>query len=403
MRIRHRSGLIFTAGTFAAGLMLLAGCDRPAAGPGGPMPGGTPEVLVMTVQPERVTITAELPGRTSACIVAEVRPQVNGIIQKRLFSEGSDVKAGEVLYEIDPAPYRAAYDNTTAALARAEANLPPIQSKAERNKKLIASGAIGQQEYDDIAGTLKQTKAEIEQLKAAAALARINLGYTRVNAPITGRIGKSNVTEGALATAHQGPPLATIQQTDPIYVDAPQSSANLLRLKRKIAAGRIVMDSPSQAAVKLLLEDGTSYSLEGTLKFSDVTVDPSTGSFIFRMSFPNPDRILLPGMYVRAVLAEGVIEQAILVPQLGIAHDPKGNAIALVVDSADKVEQRVVKVERSVGDKWLVSEGLKPGDRVILEGLQKIRPGVSVKVASSGANTDTTAPANADAPAEIKK
>jgi membrane fusion protein (multidrug efflux system) len=356
-------------------VLVLDGCGSQQAAPK-PDP---PEVAIVTVNPERVVLTTELPGRISAYFVAEIRPQVNGIIQERLFNEGSDVKAGSVLYRIDPAPYQAAYDNAVAALAKSKANLPPIRLKAERYKELLAHQAISQQDFDNADAALRQAEADIEYSKAAVESARINLAYTRITAPISGRIGKSNVTVGALATAYQGSPLATIQQLDPIYVDATQSSANLLQLKRNIAAGRIKGTGPDQARVKLLLEDGTPYPQDGTLKFSEVTVDPSTGSFILRMVFPNPKHILLPGMYVRAIVQEGVVDRAILVPQQGVSRDPKGNPVALIVDGSSKVEQRMITVARAMGDRWLVSEGLNPGDRLIVEGSQRVRPGASVK------------------------
>ncbi|MGB7574193.1 MAG: efflux RND transporter periplasmic adaptor subunit [Thermodesulfobacteriota bacterium] len=373
MQINDRVKRIAIMGVLVVGL-ITSGCGSQQAAP----EPGLPEVAVVTVNPERVVLTTELPGRTSAYFVAEIRPQVNGIVQERLFNEGSDVKAGSVLYRIDPAPYQAAYDNAVAALARSEANLPPIRLKAERYRELIAVKAISQQDFDNAVAALKQAEADIDYSKAAVESARINLAYTRIAAPISGRIGKSNVTVGALATAYQGSPFATIQQLDPIYVDAPESSANLLQLKRNIAAGRIKGTGPDQARVKLLLEDGTPYPQEGTLKFSEVTVDPSTGSFILRMVFPNPKHTLLPGMYVRAVVQEGVVDRAILVPQQGVSRDPKGNPVALIVDGSGKVEQRMITVARAMGDRWLVSEGLNPGDRLIVEGSQRIRPGASV-------------------------
>jgi membrane fusion protein (multidrug efflux system) len=377
MQIKHRSRLIATVGVLVVGLMLSA-CGKPKEGAGPPQ-AGTPEVAVVVVQPERITLTEELPGRTSPYLIAEVRPQVGGILQKRLFTEGSDVKAGDILYQIDPALFQAAYDNAKAALARAEANLPTIRLRAERYRELIPEKAVSQQEYDDVVASLKQAEADIEYWKATVESARINLGYTRVIAPISGRIGKSNVTVGALVTANQPTPLAIIQQLDPIYVDATQSSANLLQLKRNMEAGRIKAGNPDQARVKLFLEDGTPYPLVGTLKFSDVTVDPSTGSFILRMVFPNPKHVLLPGMYVRALVQEGVVNRAILVPQQGVSRDPKGNPVALIVDAQGKVQQRMITVDRAIGDKWLVSSGLAPGDHVIVEGVQKVRPGASVK------------------------
>ncbi|MBI4767786.1 MAG: efflux RND transporter periplasmic adaptor subunit, partial [Deltaproteobacteria bacterium] len=303
-------------------------------------------------------------------------------IQKRLFQEGADVKAGDLLYQIDPASYQASLDNARAALTRSEANLPAIRLRVARYKELVEIKAVSQQEYDDAAAALKQVEAEVEVNKAAVEAARINLARTRVTAPISGRIGKSNVTVGALATAYQGSPFTTIQQLDPIYVDVAQSSAVFLRLKRNIETGRIKGDTPGRAKVKLLLEDGTPYPLPGALKFSDITVDPSTGSFLLRMVFPNPRHTLLPGMYVRALVQEGVVDQAILAPQQGISRDPKGNPVALIVDDSGKVQQRMLTVDRAIGDKWLVSSGLKLGDRLIVEGLQRVRPGVVVKAIS---------------------
>ncbi|HOA73804.1 MAG TPA: efflux RND transporter periplasmic adaptor subunit [Phycisphaerae bacterium] len=377
MRIQH--GILFViAGALIGTSLILSGCDKPTSGaPQGPA--GPPEVAFIELQSEPVTITTELPARTAAFLIAEVRPQVGGIIQKRLFEEGGDVKAGDVLYHIDPAPYQAAYDTAVAALARAEANLPSIQLRVSRYEKAVAANAVSQQEYDDALAALKQANADIAYGKASVEAARINLEYTKVTAPITGRIGRSNVTVGALVSAHQAAPLATIQQLDPIYVDAPQSSANLLRLRRSIAAGRIKGRALEETRVKLLLEDGTPYPLEGTLKFPDVTVDPSTGSFILRMVFPNPDHTLLPGMYVRAVIEEGVVEQAILAPQQGVSRDHKGRPVALVIDAEGKIEQRILTAERAIGDKWLISSGLQAGDRIVVEGSQRVRPGVMVK------------------------
>ena len=367
-----------------AGMVVLAvglisgGCGKSTEG-AGQSKGGAPEVAVVVMKEEPVAITTELPGRTSPYLVAEVRPQVNGIIQKRLFIEGADVKAGDVLYEIDPAPYQASLDNAKAALTRAEAQVPAVRSKVERYKELVTIKAVSRQDFDDSSATLRQAEAEVEVNKAAVETAKINLAYTHINAPISGRIGRSNATVGALATAYQGTALATIQQLDPIYVDATRSSANLLLLNRNTASGRINGAAPGQALVRLLLEDGTPYPAEGSLKFSDVTVDPTTGSFILRMVFPNPRHTLLPGMYVRPVVQEGIVERAILAPQQGVSRDSKGNPLALVVDGSGKVEQRMIVVDRALGDKWLVTSGLKPGDRVIVEGIQKVKPGASVK------------------------
>jgi len=354
-----------------------------------------------------VSVITELPGRTSPYLIAEVRPQVNGIIQKRLFVEGADVKAGAVLYQIDPAAYEASYSGAKAALARAEANVISIRNRFERYKELVAINAVSQQEYDDATAALKQAEAEIEANKAATENARINLNYARVTAPIAGRIGKSNVTVGALVTAGQPTPLAVIQQLDPIFVDATQSSTNLLQFKGNIAAGRIKGAGAGQAQVKLLLEDGTPYPQEGSLKFSDVTVDASTGSFIQRMVFPNPKHTLLPNMYVRALIQEGVIDRAILVPQQGVSRDPKGNPFVLIVDGSGKVEQRTITVARAIGDKWNVSSGLEPGDKVIVEGMQRVQPGVPVKVVpfddgqkdSPGAKSSVNPPAKTAEPA----
>lgn len=357
-------------------LSFLTSCGKPK----GPPQGGIPEVAVVVMKEERFPIITENPGRTSACLIAEVRPQVSGIIQKRLFTEGSDVKAGDILYQIDPATYEAAYAGARAALARAEANVISMRNRSQRYKELVAINAVSKQDYDDATAALKQAEADIEANKASTEAARINLAYTSVKSPISGRIGKSNVTVGALVTASQPSALAVVQQLDPIYVDATKSSANLLQLKGHIAAGTIKGIGPGQARAKLLLEDGKPYPLEGTLKFSDITVDPSTGSYILRTVFPNPKHILLPGMYVRALIQEGVVDRAILVPQQGVSRDPKGNPVVLIVDAEGKVQQRMITVARATGDKWNVPSGLASGDRVIVEGIQKVRPGVSVKV-----------------------
>jgi membrane fusion protein (multidrug efflux system) len=379
--------LIAMAGILIMGL-ILTGCGNKQ--PGGPPQAGTPEVGVVTVQPERVMLTTELPGRTAAYLIAEVRPQVGGIIQKRLFTEGSDVTMGEVLYQIDPAVYQANYNSAKAALAKADANLIPIRLKAGRYAELVKINAVSQQDYDDASAALKQAEADVEAGKAAVESARINLAYTKVTAPISGRIGRSSVTNGALVTASQSAALATIQQLSPIYVDVTQSSAELLRLKQNLASGLLKSNGAAQARVRLLLEDGSPYPLPGTLKFSEVTVDQSTGSITLRAIFPNPKHTLLPGMFVRAILEEGVNEHAILVPQRGVTRNPAGNAMVMVVGSEEKVEPRVIKVLRTVGENWLVSEGLKAGDRVILEGLQKARPGMPVKAVPFGTKADGT-------------
>ena len=374
-RVHERTKWSAVVMTLLGGL-LMASCDRQQQSP---PPPPAPEVATVTVQPQRMVLTTELPGRTSAYLVAEVRPQVNGIIQKRLFTEGSDVKAGQVLYEIDPAHFQASYDNAKAALGRAEANLPSIRLRAERYKELLPDKAVSQQEYDDAAAAEKQIQADIEFWKAMLETAKINLGYTRVTAPISGRIGRSNVTDGALVTAYQPVALTTIQQLDPIYVDVPQSTAELLRLKQRTERGGLKTNGENQRKVKLILEDRTLYPLEGTLQFRDVTVDPTTGSVSLRIVFPNPKYVLLPGMFVRAVVQEGIAEDAILVSQQAVSRDPKGNPIVLIVDNAGKVQQRMLALDRAIDDKWLVASGLATGDHVIVEGLQKVRAGASVK------------------------
>jgi len=320
-------------------------------------------------------LTTELPGRTSAYRIAEIRPQVSGRIQKRLFTEGSDVNAGQALYQIDPAPFQAALNNARAAFGRAESTLPALKSRAERYRDSLADKAVSQQDYDDAAAALTQAEADVRYWKAMVETARINLGYCSVTAPISGRIGRSNVTEGAVVTAYQPMSLATIQQLDPIYVDVPKSTSELLRLTN----GGLNHDGTDQNKVKLILEDGTSYPLEGTLQFRDVTVDPTTGSVLLRVVFTNPKGVLLPGMFVRAVIKDGVKEQAILIPQQGVSRDHKGNPIALIADADGKVGLRMLTIDRAMGDKWLVSAGLAPGDRVIVEGMQRLRPGTVVK------------------------
>lgn len=369
----------------AAGLLVIflvacsPGGKPPAGGPGG----GTPQVSVITIQPQKVTLSTRLPGRTSAFRVAELRPQVNGLIQKRQFTEGAQIRAGDVLYQIDPAPYQAALDNARAALARSEANLPAIRVRAERFKELLADKAVSQQDFDDAAAALKQAEADIATWKAQMESARINLANTRITAPISGRIGKSSVTEGAIVTAYQPTPLATIQQFDPIYVDVPQSSNDLLRLRRRLEEGGLQQGGKERNRVGLVLEDGRNYAHRGTLEFRDVSVDASTGSVILRMVFPNPEGVLLPGMFVRATVEEGVLEAALLVPQQGVLRNQKGEPYAFVVDREGKVGMRMLTLEREIGNQWLVTSGLAAGDRVIVEGVQILqmqRPGTPMTV-----------------------
>ncbi len=383
---------VFTIAGLLTGMLIMNGCKQQAA-PGGPSAAKpAPEAGVVVVNTEPVTLTMELSGRISPQMVAEVRPQVGGIIQKRMFTEGGDVKAGEVLYQIDPATYQAAFNSAKAALAKAEANSYTLRQKTERYKQLVAISAVSRQEYDDATAALKQAEADIETGKAAVETARINLAYTRITAPIAGRIGRSSITPGALVTANQTTALATIQQLDPVYVDVTQSSADLLRLKRNLASGELKNNAPSQAKVNLQLEDGTAYPLEGLFKFSEVTVDQSTGSVTLRAQFPNPNQLLLPGMFVRCLVQEGVREQVMLVPQRGVTRDPAGNAVAFVVGENEVVERRILKTERAVGDAWMVTDGLKTGERVIVEGLQRIRPGATVKVVPF--DTKAAAPGN---------
>ena len=359
---------------------LFTGCTKPKAG--GPPPSGPPEVGIIVVKPEKVSLTTELSGRTVPQQVAEVRPQVSGIILKRLFIEGSDVKEGQTLYQIDAAAFEAAYASTKAAQARVEASLVSLRLTEERYRELVKIKAVSQQDYDNAFAQLKQAEAELAAAKAAVETARINVAYTKVTAHISGRIGRSSVTNGALVTAGQPTALATIQQLDSMYVDVTQSTADLLKLRQNLANG--VLKKSSSAQVKLLLEDGSPYPVPGTLKFSEVAVDAGTGSVTLRAVFPNPKQLLLPGMFVRAVLVEGIHESAILIPQRGVTRNPKGDAMVMVVGAEEKVEPRPIKVIRTVGDSWLVSDGLKAGDRVILEGLQKARPGTPVKAVPFG-------------------
>jgi membrane fusion protein (multidrug efflux system) len=345
---------------------------------GGQQKMGPPVVGVITVAPQSVAIDTELSGRTSAYNVADVRPQVNGVVLKRLFVEGSDVKAGQSLYQIDSATYKATLDS-------ANANLTALRLKAERYKQLIAINAVGQQDYDDAISSYKQAEA-------AAESARINMRYAQVLSPISGRIGKSSVTQGALVTADQATALATVQQLDPMYVDVTRSSGELLQMKRDLASGVLKSAGPNQAKLRLTLEDGSTYPLEGKLQFSDVTVDANTGTITLRAVFPNPKHDLLPGMYVRARLVEGTNDKAILVSQASVSHDSKGNAVAMVVGADGKVQPRVLQTPRTIGNQWLVTSGLKAGDQLIVDGLQKIRPGVPVKAvpAAEKANAAST-------------
>ncbi|HEY9279310.1 MAG TPA: efflux RND transporter periplasmic adaptor subunit [Eoetvoesiella sp.] len=387
MKQASRRPLTLTLSMLASAV-LLAGCSEPIA-QSGPPP--APEVTVVTTQVRPVALTTELAGRTSAYMVSEVRPQVGGIVKKRLFKEGSDVKAGDTLYEIDPATYRASHNSAKAALAKAQANLKVVGLRAARYKELVKIDAVSKQDNDQAVAELLQAQADVASARAALDMAAINLGYTQIQAPISGRIGQSTITPGALLSANQATPLARIQQLDPIYVDVTQSSVDLLRLRKALASGSLTSNEQARANVKLVLEDGTDYGHNGELQFSDVSVDPGTGMVTLRAVFPNPELQLLPGMYVRAVLEEGVREQAILVPQQGVTRDSKGNATALVVNAEGKVEVRILNASRTIGDQWLVDEGVQAGDRVIVEGVQKVRPGVAVNAVDKVVPADAVA------------
>lgn len=357
---------------FAAVTLGLAGCGQDQAG--GPQRPAT-EVGFITVQPQPLVLQSELAGRTTPYLVSDVRPQVSGIIKFRRFEEGSQVKAGNVLYEIDPAPYEAAAAEAKAALANARAAVDAARLKDQRYSELLAIEGVSQQEADDAKTAHAQAVAQVAQMQATVASAQINLDYTKVRAPISGRIGKSTVTPGALVTANQETALATIRTLDPIYVDMTQSSAEMLKLRRLI--GETGMKS-GRAKVHLRLEDGSDYNQPGSMKFAEVAVDESTGSVTLRAEFPNPDGVLLPGMYVRAVLDQAVNTSAILAPQQGVTRDLKGNATALVLTADNKVEQRTLVTERAIGDRWLISNGLAAGDRLIVEGTNKVRVGDTV-------------------------
>ena len=376
--MQHYSTL-FRATSFAllTTTMFLAGCN-PSADQASAAKMQAPEVNVIALQPQELTLHTQLPGRTSAYRVAEVRPQVGGIVIKRLFREGSDVKAGQTLYQIDPATYEASLASAKAAWERAKASEAIARIKAERYRSLIKTKGVSQQDYDDAEASWKQTVADVASAKAAMDTARINLEYTQVKAPISGRIGKSGITEGALVTAQQTTALTTIQQLNPLYVDVSQSSTELLKLKKALAEGQLEKTGPQEAKVKLLLDDGSYYSENGKLQFSDVTVDEGTGSVTVRAIFANKEQQLLPGMFVRAELSEATIKEALLVPQLAVSHDPKGNATVMVVNDQEQVEQKAFETVRSIDNNWLVKTGLKAGDRILVNGTQKVQAGMKV-------------------------
>ncbi len=395
--LRSHSFMKFHSSTAAVLVFpfLFAGCEPSSSSgaAGGPGAGGAPppaEVGVVTLKEEPVTLTTELPGRTSAFRVAEVRPQVNGVLQKRLFVEGADVKENQQLYQIDPAPYQAALDSALAAAQKAVANQAIAGVTLKRNQGLLASHAVSQQDIDNANATYAEAQADVASANAAVETAKINLVYTRVLSPINGRSGRS-VTVGALVTANQTQSLVTIQQLDPIYVDVSQSTSVLLRLERELSAGQIKGAGANQAVVRLKFEDGSDYEPAGQLQFSEASVDQSTGSVILRAVFPNPKDMLLPGMFVRAEIDEGVNERGILVPQQAVTHDIKGNATTLLVNADNKVELRPITASRAIGDKWLVTSGLAAGDRVIVEGVQKVQPGATVHPTEWTPSTGATA------------
>ncbi len=373
---RKKHGFIVLTAAIGVGLA-LTGCGR--RGTRGPQEMGPPEVGFFTVTEQPLELTTALPGRTSSFREAQIRPQVNGLILERVFEEGANVKVGDRLYQIDPAPYQAAVDQAKAAVAMAEASLPALRSREARMKELVATRAVGQQDYDDVLAALKQAEAQQESGKAVLASAEINLSHTPIHAPVAGRIGRSAVTEGALVTAYQPIPLATIRQLDPIYLDVTQSTAELLRLKRRLADGRLSEEGADLATVTILQEDGIPYPHAGTLAFRDVTVDPSTASVVLRIVVPNPENALLPGMFLRAILKEGVRRQAILVPQQSVNRNPKGQPFAWVVTADGKADVRMLEVDQAIGNQWHITSGLAAGDRVIQEGIQRLRPGIAVK------------------------
>ena len=373
-----------------ASSLALAACGGDAPPPG--QAGATP-VVVVTLKPESVTLTRELSGRAKASQEAEVRPQVGGIVERLLFTEGGSVRAGQPLYQLDQTAFRADADSAQAAVARAQATLVTAQLNAKRTAELVKIDAVSRQDNDNAQATLRQAQADLRSAQAALQGANVPLGFSRVTAPISGRIGRSSVTRGALVTASQATPLATIQSLDPMYVEISQSSAELLQLRREIEAG--TLQGTAEVPVDIILEDGSAYPQQGRLSFAETMVDPSTGAVALRVVVPNPDQLLLPGMFVRANVANGERGSAILAPQQGITRDPRGNASAMVVGADGKVEQRAVKVSRSIGDKWLVDDGLKAGDKVIVEGLQKIKPGAPVQASERGSEPKPAAAAAA--------
>jgi len=378
---------IFMASSLGVVCLIASGCMSLPAGPPPMGPGGPVEVSVIRLEPQSLKLTTELPGRTAAYLTAEIRPQVNGIIVKRLFQEGAIVREGQVLYQIDPAPYEAALAQARANLGSAEANVPSLRAKVERYRDLVSIHAVGEQDYDDAVAALKQAEATVQSDAAAVKSASINLSYTPITSPITGRIGKSSVTVGGLVSSYQSTALATVQQIEPVYVDVVQANADVLRLRNRLASGQLKSSGAQANRVKLYLEDGSLYPIEGRLEFRDVTVDTTTGSVTIRITFPNPKQTLLPGMYVRAVVEEGVRENALLVPQQAISHDPKGAPFAWVIAKNGKAERRELEIDRAIGDQWLVSKGLFAADQVVMEGGDRLRADMQVRTVAYNAVT----------------
>ncbi|MFY8328990.1 efflux RND transporter periplasmic adaptor subunit [Pseudoalteromonas sp. ZZD1] len=383
----QRSRVVLFAVSALASAVILSGCDQ------------SPQVSqqakqavpvgVITLKSQPLTLTKELPGRVAASQVAEIRPQVSGIIQSRLFTQGAEVKKGQALYQIDASTFEAQVATSKAAITKAKASIANAKAKSERYDELLKIKAVSQQDFDEADASYKGAEADLLTAQAQLKTAKINLDYSKVKSPISGQIGKSNVTAGALVSANQTTALATVTQLDPIYVDLTQSSSELTRLKKAIASGELDKDMALHSKVELKMEDGSTYPHKGTLQFSEVTVDPSTGSVTLRAEFPNPEKLLLPGMYVRAVIVEGVKTNAILAPQRGISRNTKGEPTAMVVSKDNTVEPRVLKTDRTIGSNWLITDGLNDGDKLIVEGLQKIAPGapVSAVPAESSANT----------------
>ncbi|MQX53597.1 efflux RND transporter periplasmic adaptor subunit [Alcanivorax sediminis] len=383
-----RSGLILSTMAVLVGLQLAACSD--SGNQAGQMQQQAPEVGFMTVNAETVTLNRELPGRTTAHRIAEVRPQVSGVIKERLFQEGQEVKAGQPLYQIDDRTYRATVATARAELARAQATLHSNELREKRFRQLLEKRSVSQQEYDEARAQLDENKAAVAAARASLLSAQINLDYATISAPIDGRIGRSSVTAGALVTANQAQALATIRQLDPIFVDLTQSSNDLRQLRKAMAAGELEQVSEDQARITLLLEDGSAYPQPGILQFSEYAVDESTGSVTLRALFPNPDEDLLPGMFVRGRLPEGQRSNTILVPQKSISRDPTGQAFAMLIDSENMVKKVNVTTERAVKSQWLISQGLKEGDRLIVDGLQRIQPGMPVTPVDTASKADST-------------